>query len=58
MTRQRPKKLRIPGYIEAIGNETADKCAKSTAELPNRCRYAFTSLAYIKRQIQQKGLKG
>ena len=40
-----------PGHTEAIGSETADKCAKSAAELPNRCRYAFTSLAYIKRQI-------
>ena len=39
-----------------MGNETADKCAKSAAELPNRGRYAFTSLAYAKRQIQQKGL--
>ena len=38
-----------------MGNETADKCAKSAAELPSRCLYAFTSLAYIKRQTQQKG---
>ena len=40
-----------------MGNETADKCAKSAAELPDRCCYVFTSLAYNRRQIQQKGLK-
>ena len=47
----------VPGHTEVIGNETKDKCAKSAAELPNRCRYALTSLDYAKRQIQQKGLR-
>ena len=45
------------GHTEVIGNEIAEKCAKNAAEPPNRCHYAFTSLAYIKRRIQQKGLK-
>ena len=47
----------VPGHTEGMGNETADKCAKSAAELPNRGRYAFTSLAYIKRQIRQMVLR-
>ena len=39
----------MPGHTEVVGDETA--------ELPNRGRYAFTSLAYIKQQTQQKGLR-
>ena len=47
----------VPGHAEVLGNEIADRCAKQAAELPPRSRQSFTSVAYIKRQIQHAGLK-
>ena len=47
----------VPGHAEVLGNEIADRCAKQAAELPQQSWQSFTSVAYIKRQIQHAGLK-
>src|SRR6266705_2893381 len=47
----------VPGHTAIFGNEKADKCAKSAAALPRRCGDAFTSIAYIKRQVRQDALQ-
>ena len=44
----------VPGHAGVAGNETADGCA---AGLPGRCSDPPTSLAYIKRQIQEVSLR-
>ena len=47
----------VPGHTEVAGNEIADKCAKDATGLPGRCPDSFTSLSYIKRQIQKMSLR-
>ena len=47
----------VPGHTKVFGNEIADKCARSAAALPRRCRAAFTSIAFIKLQIWQESLR-
>ena len=47
----------VPGHTVVYGYEMADKCAKQAAELTQRSRQSFTSVAYLKREIQQAGLQ-
>ena len=47
----------VPGYTEVAGNEISDRCTKDATGLPSRCPDSFTSLSYIKRQIQKASLR-
>ena len=47
----------VLGHTEVVGNEIADKCARSAAELPLGSGDSFTSTAFIKRRTQQPGLR-
>jgi ribonuclease HI len=46
----------VPGHMNILGNELADKAAKKETELQISASESYISLAYIKRKIKESAL--
>ena len=45
----------VPGHSGILGNDIADSCAREAVAHQQRLRQSFTSVAFIRRQIQYAG---
>ncbi len=46
----------VPGHMNILGNELADKAAKRGTEMPKAALESYVSLAFIKRKIKESAL--